>query len=166
MQLPKRWELSIPNHPPHTNLRPLLEGFAKATTRMRSLKQALIWSPLTWYVNFGVNEESAFDKYDIADTPDLAWGIAYAEPGIAPGIQIGPRPFDLCPSRQLWWMVPQWRPDPEFHDFFRQIGRDKHGDELKELWKEDLYGDSLVYRDLTFEGFMFCPEAGRIPTSR
>ncbi|KAF2185759.1 hypothetical protein K469DRAFT_574976 [Zopfia rhizophila CBS 207.26] len=152
--------------PHQTSLRPLLEGFAKAATRMRSLKQALIWSPLSWFPNDDSDDESEFDKYDMDDTTDLAWGIAYAEPGLPPGTSLGPEPFDLCPSRQLWWMVAQWRPDPELHDLFQRIGRDKHGQELRELWTEDIYGDSLVYRDAMFEEFMFFHDPGRIPLSR
>lgn len=69
---------------------------------------------------------------------------------------------EMCPSGQLWWMVAQWRPDADLRALFQQIGYEKHGEGLSELWTEDLYGDSTVYRDAMFEEFMFFYDPGRI----
>lgn len=47
----------------------------------------------------------------------------------------------------LWWKLGKWRPDPELHQPFRQIGRTPSCDGVKEQWEEEDYGEGLVDRD-------------------
>ena len=92
----------------------------------------------------------------MVDSHDLAWGIIYTEPGSS---------GNTGPTRQLEWMVSHWHPDPELQDLFQRIGRDKHGEGLRELWTQDISGDSRVYREW-FEEFVFPHDPGRILPSR
>jgi hypothetical protein len=102
---------------PHPNLRPLLGGFAKAAIQMRALKEASIWTA------FRYNQEDEWHgKYH--SHVELAWGITYGEPG--PHRQYLP-PFGQ--TRTLEWMTGYWRPYPELHALFQQIGREQHGEE-------------------------------------
>jgi hypothetical protein len=64
----------------------------------------------------------------------------------------------------LWWKVGKWRPDPELHGLFQQIGREPWGDGLQEHWDDDIYEEGLVDR----EYFEYCVQeevdkVGRIP---
>jgi hypothetical protein len=135
--------------PIDTHLRPFLEGFAKAAMQMRFLKRALLWSPMRWY-----GEEYCEDiylSYDLEEDDKMAWGITYRAPG-----------QDWIPNscRQLEWTVAQWRPDPQLHNTFQQIGRNEHGDILEESWTEDLAGPYHIYRE-RFLHSMFRDDVGR-----
>jgi hypothetical protein len=132
--------------PNDTNLRSFLEGFAKATVQMRSLKKALLWSPMRWYVD--EDYEHIFSKYNFEAHDRLVWGIAYESGG-------------HVSCRKLTWVVAQWRPDPDLHNVFQQIGRTEYGDELEELWEQDVFEDSPQYRNW-FHNFVFGRDAGRI----
>jgi hypothetical protein len=141
---------------PHTpSLVPLLEGFAKATAQMPLLKTAAIWSPSSWDLNDEWDEENEFYRYldDFPETNDTAWGIIYAAPH---------QSTDDRNCRSLNWLFPQWRPSPELHECFRQIGREKHGDELAELWEDEPIEDSDIRR-YHFTCLMFLGDPGRIP---
>jgi hypothetical protein len=121
--------------PHEANLRPLLEGFAKAATHMRCLKEALIWYPLDGEPDYQGSKN--FDKYDMSNR---IWGIYYSAPGTSPQLE----PFNKCWTRQLGWMVKDWRPDPELGSIFQQIGRDEHRGDLRETWAEDVDRMSVV----------------------
>jgi hypothetical protein len=38
-------------------------------------------------------------------------------------------------------------PNPDLHNVFQQIGRTEYGDELEELWEQDVFEDSPQYRN-------------------
>lgn len=113
---------------PHdTYLRPLLEAFAKSAIQMRFLKQFLIWTSLSWFPD----SENCPD-FDYEDGySNKTWAIRYADPTVSQSYQ----PADACKTRQLRWQVDQWRPDAELHEMFKKIGRDKHGNDLREHWE-------------------------------
>lgn len=48
--------------------------------------------------------------------------------------------------RQIQCNVREWRPNTQLHRMFQQIGRERHGDVLKERWDDDKYGQGLVAR--------------------
>jgi hypothetical protein len=137
--------------PIENTLGTFLASFARATTSMPSLKEATLWSPLSF------DAEDVDDFYEDFDFKDLgkhsghlAWGVAYVKPGTVafrkdPG-------EDFSDVRQIWWKVAKWRPEPELHKFFQTIGRQEHGEGLKEYWGDDYYGQGLVQRTL-FESF-------------
>jgi hypothetical protein len=138
---------------------PLLAAFAKAAALMPKLKRAVLWSPLifrVWkegsdsdgeiwdaYKDFDVSQVS---KYTNDATPaEMAWGMAYTRPG--------EEAFDSCSwdpplhCRQIEWKVARWRPDPELHNLFQNIGRFEHGEELSEIWTDEWVGEGLDYRE-------------------
>lgn len=112
--------------PDETLLRGFLEGFAKAAAQMRLLKHAILWAPLSWEP--GKHIDPGFDWQDRMN--GHVWGIMYAAP-----ITQSATPEDLCPSRQLWWKVDQWRPNYELHEAFKRIGYEDYRDEVKEHWE-------------------------------
>ncbi|KAF2180483.1 hypothetical protein K469DRAFT_672349 [Zopfia rhizophila CBS 207.26] len=146
--------------PNDTTLGLFIAGFAKAAAEMPSLREAAIWSPLRWYPGEDLEEE--YDLHPQNIRTSLAWGIAYIAPG---GLALNTNPGEnYSQARQIWWKVAKWRPDPQLHDLFHQIGRQKHGEDLKEYWNDDEYGEELIDR-YVFEGFIFGDgEPGRIPT--
>jgi hypothetical protein len=142
-------------------LRPFLEGFARATSQMKLLKEAAVWCPLSWGPEgdyYGSNYDSDEDEHAEDEwvpesrqtNTELAWGIYYR----AAGEEDKSRP-DSLPSeaRQLWWMVSKWRPDPELHGLYQQIGRREGDDELIEHWFHDPYAEKLVHQ-WYFEAFL------------
>jgi hypothetical protein len=141
-------------------LRPFLEGFARATSQMRMLKEAALYCPLSWqpedeyYPSDFEEDEDELEEEKLLPQhgrqyTNLAWGIYYRAPG-----QKDSKPGRLpSEARQLWWMVSTWRPDPELHELFQQIGRQASDDELIEHWFHDRYGETLVHR-WYFEGFL------------
>jgi hypothetical protein len=135
--------------PIDANLRPLLEGFAKAAQQMRSLKKALIWSPMRWYAY--EDDDHPLSKYDFDADDRLAWGIGYESGGAA-----------SC--RQLEWIVAKWRPDSDLHESFRKIGRNQYGDALEELWTQDIFEDSPRFENWC-RNFTYRNDAGRIAVS-
>ncbi|PVH90435.1 hypothetical protein DM02DRAFT_22313 [Periconia macrospinosa] len=135
--------------PNNDTLRPFLVGFASATAHMRLLKEAALWCSLAWEPEYGSDHDSDDDDHAenewlseiTRDYGSLAWGIYY--------LASGERDFthpERLPSEvpQLWWRVSKWRPDPELHELFQQIGRQLWGGSLKEHWIDDTYGEGLV----------------------
>ncbi|KAH7080659.1 hypothetical protein FB567DRAFT_109620 [Paraphoma chrysanthemicola] len=114
---------------PHdANLRPLLEGYAKAAQGMHRLKEAALWTVLRWKPESDSDSGSEMNDVD-DDYGGGAWGITYSAPELA-------EPKQSC--RLLTWTVDRWRPDPELHDAFQRIGRTKHGETLEENWIDGL----------------------------
>ncbi|KAF2786876.1 hypothetical protein K505DRAFT_330045 [Melanomma pulvis-pyrius CBS 109.77] len=124
--------------PNNKTLVPFLTAFAKAAAQMPSLKEVALWSPL----KFSASDVKEYEGHEDAEK-DGAWGIAYNKPGIE-AFSTNPG-TDFSGARQIWWRVGKWRPDPELHDLFQQIGRGKHGEGLEEYWDE---GEGLGPRDL------------------
>ncbi|KAJ4988692.1 hypothetical protein SVAN01_05825 [Stagonosporopsis vannaccii] len=116
---------------------PFLAAFARAAALMPSLKEAALWSPLL----FCPNDVEAYDDFDCTEVAhategELAWGISYLKPRTQAFTDVIGE--DFAASRQMWWYVARWRPDPEIFDLFRQIGRQEHGEPLilfdRECW--------------------------------
>ncbi|KAF2257510.1 hypothetical protein CC78DRAFT_622562 [Lojkania enalia] len=131
-------------------LGPFLASFAKAAANMPDLRQAILWSPLRWDVDCGEDDEG--ESFDYFEPPKkfypeyLAWGLAYYVPGVGSAFATNPGETK-CKARQIWWKVGEWRPNPEIHSLFQQIGRQEHGEALKEYWDDDEFGQGLVSRD-------------------
>lgn len=111
---------------------PFLASFARAACKMRSLKEACIWTTL--YFNRGIKDLPRDPEYDNIFDKWRAWGIAFVAPSI---------PVNHCfpgegnvPERQLWWVTPTWRPDEELQQLFKQIGG--QDTELVEHWDKRL----------------------------
>jgi hypothetical protein len=62
----------------------------------------------------------------------------------------------------LNWLFPERRPSPELHERFKQISRERYGDELAELWDDESIEDSGIRR-CHFTGLMYLGDPGRIP---
>ncbi|KAF2130886.1 hypothetical protein P153DRAFT_287537 [Dothidotthia symphoricarpi CBS 119687] len=150
--------------PNDTTLRPFLAAFAKAASNMRALQEAVLWCPLAWAPNDEDDEELETDwlPENCTDRDRLAWGVHYQATGEPNFTQQGGNLPTEVPL--LWWKVGKWRPDPELHELFQQIGRTPWGDGLKEHWEDEDYGEGLVDR----EYFEYCVQeevdkVGRIP---
>jgi hypothetical protein len=131
----------VPNDP---ILQPFLAAFAKAASNMRALQEAMLWCPLTWDPYDGENYEDGAGWIPEAniDMAKLAWGVHFqAANEIYYTRQTG------CLRAKvplLWWKVGKWRPDPELHKLFLQIGRSSWDEGLEEHWQDEDYGDRLV----------------------
>lgn len=140
-------------------LRPFLEGFARVAAQMISLKEAVLWCPLSW----DRWDESTYDsdedevegeerqKLENERSQHVAWGISY--------LGAGEKEFRYSPTLSLdtpniWWRVSEWRPDPALHDLFRQIGSQSRQDALVEHWVDDTYGGRDPFEDFMFPEFM------------
>jgi hypothetical protein len=138
--------------PNDTTLRPFLAAFAKAAAEMKALQEAVLWCPLTWQPEDEDDYEDASewlpdDNYDMTK---LAWGIHYQavnEPNFT-------RQGGHVPTKVplLWWKVGKWRPDPELHELFLQIGHSPGVNDLEEQWEDQDFGGRLVNR----EYFEYC----------
>jgi hypothetical protein len=158
------WNTRIRIVPNDTTLRPFLLAFAKAASNMRALQEAVLWCPLTWDPDGEDGEQLETDLLP-ANCPDrdrLAWGVHYQARGESNFTrQGGHLPTDVP---LLWWKVGKWRPDPELHELFQQIGGAPLGHALEEHWMDEDYGEGLVGR----EYFEYCMQeevdmVGRIP---
>jgi len=49
-------------------------------------------------------------------------------------------------SRQMWWRVAKWRPDPQLHHLFQKIGKE-HEEHLIEYWNSVYSGEGLEDRE-------------------
>jgi len=131
-------------------LRPLLSGFAQAAKLMPRLKEAMIWSPLTWGIPDSHGDD--FMGYDIDESSELLWGLAYTEPG---------RCLEKTSSRRFDWMTGQWRPDQDLANLIHGIGHETYGDDFTDVWPEDVSGESVGHRDWA-NSFMFLKDPGRV----
>lgn len=118
--------------PNEAALTPFLTAFATAASRMPKLKDANLWSPLTWYQYEELPD--SWQKYEHLNGRPLAWGVAYDKPSEET-------------SRKLTWRVSNWRPDEKLHALFRNIGREQHGDNVEEDWTDEQSGEDLVSRE-------------------
>lgn len=125
--------------PDNKILVPFLTAFAKAASSMPCLKEFALWSPLRFNPP-NVDAYAGFDPKQVSNFTDcyhlsFAWGIAYTRPGEKaymhyPGIS-------FSTDRQIWWMTANWRPEPELHNLFDQIGRTQYAKGLVEYWGAD-----------------------------
>ncbi|OAG13768.1 hypothetical protein CC77DRAFT_1036077 [Alternaria alternata] len=146
--------------PNDTTLRPFLVAFAKATSNMKALQEAMLWCPLAW----APDDYSTTDwlQENCQDADKLAWGVHYQAKGEPNVTRQGERVLTEVPM--LWWKAGKWRPDPELHELFQQIGRTSWGDGVEEHWEDEYHGDGLVDRGY----FEYCAleevdKVGRIP---
>jgi hypothetical protein len=137
--------------PNEETLVPFLTAFANAAALLPSLKQAAIWSPLRFSPNVeGFDEYEDFDTSEVStlsclENTELAWGVAYTAPGVEAFKRLPGEHF--FSSRQIWWRVAKWRPNPDLYHLFHCIGRDRHGKQLSEYWADDYTGAGLGYRE-------------------
>ncbi|KAF2870073.1 hypothetical protein BDV95DRAFT_629382 [Massariosphaeria phaeospora] len=129
--------------PSESTLGPFLASFAKAAANMPALKSALLWSSLRWTVDRGSpNEREQFDYFqppqEFFQSPRRrsGWGVMYDRSGNYPALTLTSRDPN-CKARELWWKVGKWRPSPQLHDLFQNIGRREHGEALIEHWHDD-----------------------------
>jgi hypothetical protein len=131
-------------------MRPFLLDFASAAVNMPKLKEAILWAPLRWEP--GGDDEYDCEAFDYFQPPhnetygwEYAWGIAYCCPAEKSIFGIGDN-RRICNTRRLWWQVGGWRPDESLAEAFRQIGREKYGDELGETYEHDETSQGLSDR--------------------
>ncbi|OAK99321.1 hypothetical protein IQ06DRAFT_251339 [Phaeosphaeriaceae sp. SRC1lsM3a] len=145
-------------------LRPFLEAFANATARMSALQEAALWCPIAWQRDdYNDNDDEAAAAWlpRSLHTEFLAWGLHF----LASGSRDYRRPGGRClDTDYLYWRVGKWRPDPELHELFRQIGGNRIRNDLEEHWTMHEAGERLVGWDdfdtSTLEGV---ENLGRIP---
>ena len=150
--------------PNDTTLRPFLIAFAKAASTMRALQEAVLWCPLMWAPddrNSGIFRTDWVPK-TCRSMNILAWGVHYQAVGEPNRTRQGGSLPTEVPL--LSWKVGKWRPDPELHRLFRQIGYTSSDDSLKECWVDEDYGEALV----DYQYFEYCTQeevdtVGRIP---
>jgi len=134
---------------------------------MPRLRYSVLWTPLDLDTNGYssddggdndglVDDNTVFDYYNLPSSwvnGEMAWVLQYCAPGELSVVDYNPRRISEC--REIQWNIGDWRPDAELHFMFQQIGREQHGDALKERWDDDEYGEGLVARwefeDLTRE---------------
>ncbi|KAH6672004.1 hypothetical protein B0J14DRAFT_669508 [Halenospora varia] len=126
-------------------LLPFLTRFAKATANMPSLKKAALWSPLAFCPG-DVNQ--FYREYDegefVSDSQSrLVWGIGLQNCGE----KCRPE-SSLSDSHQTWWKVGRWKPVPNLHHLFQQMGGQNTAGNLVEHWEDEVYGQSLVGREV------------------
>jgi hypothetical protein len=140
--------------PNDTTIRPFLSAFAKASSNMRALQEAMLWCPLVWDPNDedGGETETDWLSENCPGPRTLGWGIHYQAPGECDCTIQGGQLRLRTKVPQLWWKVGKWRPDPELHELFQQIGRTPWGDGLEESWDDECSGQGLVDR----EYFEYC----------
>ncbi|KAH4118416.1 hypothetical protein HBH98_143090 [Parastagonospora nodorum] len=152
-QLTDRFRI-IPND---SILRPFLKGFACAAAQMLSLKEAVLWCPLSWERwddwTFDGDEGEGEERNWLGSRfeQELAWGIQYLRAGEK---EFKHRRKLSLETPHLWWKVSKWRPDPELHDLFHKIVCQPQRGDLVEHWVDETSGQKLVGRD-QFEDFMF-----------
>ncbi|KAJ8111289.1 hypothetical protein OPT61_g6082 [Boeremia exigua] len=136
--------------PIEETLTPFLKAFTKAAQAMTKLRYAMLWTSMTWAAD-DVSEaydSSVFDAAaEISTRQDarLAWGIAFAQAGeeafsTSPGLS-------FAEDRQIWWKMGGWRPAPDLHREFQQIGAGR-GAGLMEYWRDGEFGNGLVVESL------------------
>jgi len=135
-------ERTVPND---ETLVPLLQSFARATSCMPRLKRAMLWAPVR------SNAMGEYKKKKGVYTNNV-WGLVYTSPD-AEGF-MDCRGHQDEGKRQLWWQVANWRPDKATHEMFRQIGKDKHGENIAEYWEYN-YAISDRYEFERFESQLF-----------
>jgi len=133
--------------PNDTTLRPFLAAFAKAVSKMRALQEALLWCPLAWDPNNDDNSdgeelEADWLSKNCPNPSELGWGLHYQAKGEHDFNRQGGNRLTEVPL--LWWKVGRWRPDPELHEIFQQIGGISAGNDLEEYWEDEIYGEGLV----------------------
>jgi hypothetical protein len=138
--------------PNDTTLRPFLKAFATATAKMVALKTATLWCPLAWQsINPELEDDLDYDHEEV-ETDWLSGEVPYRHNSPAWGIYYlasGERDYNTAvasrsETRQISWKVAKWRPDPELHELFQQIGRGTCGGELIEHWEDERFGQCLV----------------------
>jgi hypothetical protein len=121
---------------------------------MPKLRHAALWSPLRWDINDFASDEDGIDhsEFEYFEPPEswmhdyLAWGLKYCVPGEKSVTDQSPCRVNV-ECRQIQWHTGAWRPDPELHSIYRDIGRQQHGEAFKERFDDDSYGYGLVDRD-------------------
>ncbi|KAL2884298.1 hypothetical protein SGCOL_000239 [Colletotrichum sp. CLE4] len=141
---PSGWHLK-PN--PNT-LYPLLTAFAKSAASMPRLREAMIWSPIWWYLGDHVSDKFSYNKgFDMMNSQrSLGWGIGYTAPD-ADEVSGSVRSDDED-VRLFEWRTGSWEADETLKQLFHKIGREKYGDEFEDDWDPDANQE-----DLFFEGF-------------
>ncbi|KAF1971549.1 hypothetical protein BU23DRAFT_569717 [Bimuria novae-zelandiae CBS 107.79] len=124
---------------------PFLAAFAKATTRMPSLKQAALWAPLMFGVDFEEHTDFAVSEVSKYCEDSLAWDLSYVRPGTKAFLKKPGEDFSTV--RQFWWKVGKWRPDAALLDRFQEVGRKEHGSDLKVYLEDFDAGSGLMSRD-------------------
>lgn len=122
---------------------PFLEAFVKAAARMPKLKHAALWCPLTFATLPGDSDDDVDylgcaipDFFGPPPYHDLAWGIVYTVSNHDIFYEHVNKDYNTT-KRNIWWVVGnQWRPRSHLHQQFRDIGRENHGEELAEHWKD------------------------------
>lgn len=153
--------------PDDSKVGPLLESFAKAAISMPALKKATIWASLSFFrgdwEDLTIDTEEAdifYQQNKIFESDNYAWGIVFYEPGVH-ALKATREEHPPIPSRQLWWLVANWRPDKQLHSLFQEIGRGRYGEELTESWAQYQHGGSLPFRE-NFEQLIFEEDFGNI----
>jgi hypothetical protein len=107
---------------------------------MPSLKHALLCSYLYWSIDC-----IHYDEVDYLESFKYGvWGLHYSVPGQQSIIDPKWPPEISSECHQIQWSVREWRPDPELHTMFQDIGRPQHGPKLIEDLVGDEHGHNLA----------------------
>jgi hypothetical protein len=85
----------------------------------------------------------------------LAWGLKYAVAGQDSAIDISPCRI-IRTGREIRWSVGHWRPGAQLHELFQNIGREQHGDILRESFEEKGFGSNVLPRAVFEDGSERC----------
>ncbi|OHE98313.1 hypothetical protein CORC01_06309 [Colletotrichum orchidophilum] len=134
---PSGWRLQ-PN--PQT-LYPLLIAFAKSAAKMPRLKEAMIWSPIWWYLGSHVSDKFSYNKgFDMMNSQrSLGWGIGYTAPDSDGADDEDVRLFE--------WRTGSWEANDTLKQLFHEIGREEYGDEFDDDWDPDANQEDLFFED-------------------
>jgi hypothetical protein len=127
---------------------PFLASFAKAAANMPNLKTAMLWSPLRWDPLHTIWHDDETLTFASFESPfetwakSLAWGLEYAIAGQVSAIDSR----IVRSGRDIRWSVGHWRPDAQLHGLFQNIGREQHGENLRESFEDKGFGSNVVPR--------------------
>ncbi|KAF2445865.1 hypothetical protein P171DRAFT_520590 [Karstenula rhodostoma CBS 690.94] len=131
--------------PNDETLGPFLAAFAKAAALMPALKQAALWAPLNFLVDWEQYEDFDANQVSKYHEDKLTWGIRWVRPYTE--AFSGYPSEDFSAVRHMWWHVAKWRPDAALLDLFHGIGRKEHGTDVTMYWEDSWCESGLVSRD-------------------
>jgi hypothetical protein len=139
--------------PVEETIEPFLSAFATATKAMPSLKQAALWSPVTFRPSDmgGAYESLGVDSGTEHLCGKLAWGLAYTSPGVSRNF-FSAKNTAKSHARQIWWSTGDWQPSAQLGRSIQEIGRSSYGDEVLEHRDHDRLVQGLDSRS-SFESF-------------
>jgi hypothetical protein len=121
----------------------------------------MLWSPLRWDPPHTISHDDETLTFAYFESPfetwakSLAWGLKYAVAGQDSAIDISPCRI-IRTGREIRWSVGHRHPGAQLHELFQNIGREQHGDILRESFEDKGFGSNVVPRAVFEDGSERC----------